>query len=232
MCQLLSIIGRIWLRTVLAHRVLWGFESSRVSDTANHYTSLCKDSDAQEVIPTVTIPLVRFAEGSTDGLDEKEGLNLYGGQQSDVTDCPEFSMSMQQLGSNFGCIPLAPILLYQGTHRVWQNISEVLQAHGMIRDSGIPNFSGLCIPVNTNLKISSWRAHLCDYFDKQLVDLIEFGFTLDFDRISSWKALLLIMLRLEIFRDMWTNTCKRNSSFKPFWDLLITLLLTCTSHPL
>ena len=34
----------------------------------------------------------------------------------------------------------------------------------------------------TNLKVSSWRAHLCDYFDKQLCDLIEFGFPLDFDR--------------------------------------------------
>ena len=52
----------------------------------------------------------------------------------------------------------------------------------MIRKCGIPNFLGLRIPVKTNLKISSWRAHLCDYFDKQLCDLIEFGFPLDFDR--------------------------------------------------
>ena len=41
---------------------------------------------------------------------------------------------------------------------------------------------GLRIPVKTKLKVSSWRKHLCDYFDKQLVDLIEFGFPLDFGR--------------------------------------------------
>ena len=61
----------------------------------------------------------------------------------------------------------------------------------MIRDSGIPNFLGLCIPVKTNLKISSWRAHLCDYFDKQLCDLIEFGFPLDFDRSRQFESTLV-----------------------------------------
>ena len=193
-----------------------GFESSRVSDMANHRTSLCKASDAQEIIPAVTIPSVQFAEGSTDGLSDKEGLNPNGSQQSDVSDCPEFSMSIQQLGSNFGCIPLTPIVLYQGTHRVWQNIPDVLQAHRMIRDSGIPNILGLCIPVNTNLEISSWKTHLCDYFDKQLVDLIEFGFPLDFDRTRQLESTFVNHAsarnffehvdKYSSFLNMWTNT--------------------------
>ena len=38
------------------------------------------------------------------------------------------------------------------------------------------------IPVNTNLNVSNWRRNLCDYFDQQLLDLIQFGFSLDFDR--------------------------------------------------
>ena len=58
----------------------------------------------------------------------------------------------------------------------------------MIRHSGIPNFLGLRIPVKTNLKVSSWREHLCDYFDKQLVDLIEFDFPLDFDRTMQLES--------------------------------------------
>ena len=68
---------------------------------------------------------------------------------------------------------------------------EVLQAHRLIRDSGLPNFLGLRIPVKTNLKIASWRAHLCDYFDKQLCDLIEFGFPLDFDRSRLLESTLV-----------------------------------------
>ena len=32
------------------------------------------------------------------------------------------------------------------------------------------------------MNVNSWRHHLVDYFDQQLSDLIEFGFSLDFDR--------------------------------------------------
>ena len=56
---------------------------------------------------------------------------------------------------------------YQGTSKVWYSIFSVLQAHKMIRNSGIPNLLGLHIPVKTNFKVSSWRKHLCDYCDKQ-----------------------------------------------------------------
>ena len=112
-------------------------------------------------------------------------------QQSDNASCREFIMSTKQLGSNFGCIPLTPMLLYQGSHKVWQEVPEILQAHKLIRNSGMPNFLGMRIPVKSNLKISSWRAHLCDYFDKQLCDLIEFGFPLDFDRSRHLESTLV-----------------------------------------
>ena len=36
--------------------------------------------------------------------------------------------------------------------------------------------------VPTNLNISNWIRFLVDYWDDQLVDLLEFGFPLDFDR--------------------------------------------------
>ena len=55
----------------------------------------------------------------------------------------EFLMSIQQLGSTFGCIPLTPISLYQGPPRVWHSIPDVLQEHRMIWDSGIPNYAFL-----------------------------------------------------------------------------------------
>ena len=52
----------------------------------------------------------------------------------------------------------------------------------MVRQSGVPNFLGLRIPIPTQLKVDRWRYYLRDYFDQQLPDLIEFGFPLDFDR--------------------------------------------------
>ena len=61
----------------------------------------------------------------------------------------------------------------------------------MIRDTGIPNFLGLHIPVKTNLNIASWRKHLVDYFEQQLPDLIEFRFPLDFDRARDLQSTLV-----------------------------------------
>ena len=36
--------------------------------------------------------------------------------------------------------------------------------------------------MSSKLKIKNWKNYLADYWDKQLVDLLEFGFPLDFDR--------------------------------------------------
>ena len=38
------------------------------------------------------------------------------------------------------------------------------------------------IPLNTQLKVHSWKKYLHSYWDQQLVDLIQFGFPLEFDR--------------------------------------------------
>ena len=58
----------------------------------------------------------------------------------------------------------------------------LFQHNKLIRESGIPNFGGLRNPVHTQLNVKAWRFHLRDYWDQQLVDLIEYGFPLDFDR--------------------------------------------------
>ena len=95
---------------------------------------------------------------------------------------PEYQKCKDQIGTKFGCVPLAPIYVYKGPTTYWHAIPDILTAHKLIRQSGLPNFLGLRIPVRTNLNVNSWRHHLVDYFDQQLPDLIEFGFPLDFDR--------------------------------------------------
>ena len=140
---------------------------------------------------TSMVNTVALKDYRVDASDVVGGLNPVDEQQPGIAACTEFRMSTKQLGSSFGCIPLTPMLLYQGSHKAWQEVPGILQAHRMIRDSGLPNFLGLRIPVTTNLKISSWRAHLCDYFDKQLCDLIEFGFPLDFDRSRHLESTLV-----------------------------------------
>ena len=50
------------------------------------------------------------------------------------------------------------------------------------KNSALPNFMALRIPVTSQLKIPAWKKYLDQYWDKQFVDLLEFGFPLDFDR--------------------------------------------------
>ena len=109
---------------------------------------------------------------------------------ADLSAVLEYQKCKEQIGTKFGCVPLAPIYVYTGPTRHRDSIPDILTAHKLIRQSGLPNFLGLRIPVRTNLNVSSWRHHLVDCFDQQLLDLIEFVFPLDFDRSRDFQAML------------------------------------------
>ena len=106
--------------------------------------------------------------------------------------CQELLLCQQQLNTAFGCIPLTAIKTYQGPVKIWNVIPDLVTAHTMVKASQLPNFLGLRIPVATNLNVPAWRKYLCNYFDQQLVDLIQYGFPLDFDRTRKlYKTMLL-----------------------------------------
>ena len=58
----------------------------------------------------------------------------------DLSLVPEFQKCKAQIGTEFGCIPLAPIYVYQGPEQYWEQIPYVLNVHRLIRGTGIPNF--------------------------------------------------------------------------------------------
>ena len=84
--------------------------------------------------------------------------------------------------NTFGFVPLNDLMVYTGKEVIWGSIPDIVEAHRKIRNSGLPNFMGLRIPVQSQLKISSWKKYLRQYWDHQLLDLIEYGFPLDFNR--------------------------------------------------
>ena len=59
---------------------------------------------------------------------------------------------------------------------------DILEAHSIIRNSGVPNFLKCKIPVQIQLRPKVWAQKLKDYWDQQLPYFIAFGFPLDFDR--------------------------------------------------
>ena len=130
---------------------------------------------------SVTMTMVTDNEmaANIDDLDHRNivGLNNKQGSSSHLMQ----NLCNQQIGDQFGCTPLEQFVTYQGPEVHWKSIPDIFQAHRLIKDSGLPNFLGMRIPVQTNLNVSNWRRHLVDYFDQQLPDLIQFAFPLDFD---------------------------------------------------
>ena len=94
----------------------------------------------------------------------------------------DFRACIKQNGDAFSVVPLTAMQSYTGKPVHWETIPDIYSSHTMIRQSGLPNFLGHRIPITSQLKPHRWRFHLRDFWDKQLPDLIEFGFPLDFDR--------------------------------------------------
>ena len=46
----------------------------------------------------------------------------------------------QQIGDQFGCVPLDKFVTYKDPDVYWKAISDTLEAHKLSRDSGMPNF--------------------------------------------------------------------------------------------
>ena len=89
---------------------------------------------------------------------------------------------LYQNDKNFGFIPINDLMVKTGPEIIWGQVPNIVEAHAKIKQSGLPNFMSLRIPVQTQLKVQSWKKYLHSYWDQWLLDLIHFGFPLDFDR--------------------------------------------------
>ena len=63
-----------------------------------------------------------------------------------------------------------------------------LDIHDIVKATGAPNFMTARIPVKSQLNDQAWKDNLTDYWDKQLCQLVEFGFPLDFNRNCDFKC--------------------------------------------
>ena len=80
------------------------------------------------------------------------------------------------------CGIITDLKLYQGPPVHWDTIPNTVEAHALIRNSGMQNFLKCRIPVLSQLRPDRWCFHLADYWDSQLLDQKPFGFPLYFKR--------------------------------------------------
>ena len=130
---------------------------------------------------------------------------------------------IQQNGNDFGYIPVNNLHTYNGPEVHWHIVPDILQAHQIIRHTGVPNFLNARIPVATQLNPDSWAKHLTSYWDQQLVDLIRFGFPLDFDRnfklLSSCQNHASAIEHVEHVDAYIADELKYGAMYGPFYHL-------------
>ena len=102
--------------------------------------------------------------------------------------CQEYNDCIHQTGSEVGFVPLTPLMVYKGPPKIWPACPDIIEAHKLIKKSGMPNFMSCRIPIQGQLQSEKWLYYLHDYWDKQLVDLITYGFPLDFDRTVTLQS--------------------------------------------
>ena len=98
--------------------------------------------------------------------------------------CDDYIACKSQMEKPFGVVPLSPPTTYVGAPTNNDCHTDPLLMHQLVCKYSCPTFLGLQIPVISNLNIPSCRAYLKQYWDQQLVHLLKFGFSLDFDRDS------------------------------------------------
>ena len=63
-------------------------------------------------------------------------------------------------------------------------MADPIELHKLVKASGTYNFWGLKIPVQSQLNVQQWETNLEGYWDTQLLELIRYGFPIDFNRQS------------------------------------------------
>ena len=124
----------------------------------------------------------------TMGMAHKRKRNIPEAIRLNAFYSKDYRNCVQQNGRNFGFLPMNDLLVYSGEEIVWGDVPNIIQAHKIIRNSNMPNFMAARIPVNAQFNIPAWKSHLSKYWDKQIVDLLQYGFPLDFDRSKPLNA--------------------------------------------
>ena len=82
----------------------------------------------------------------------------------------------------FGFVPLAEQMMPNDMLTHDSEALSPIEMHTMVRATEKPNFMEARLPVRSQLNVQAWKMNLTEYWDQQLLQLLEFGFPLDFNR--------------------------------------------------
>ena len=110
-------------------------------------------------------------------------VNKFPNVDSDI-----FHKWRRQSAFNFGFVPLGVQLMPEGD--VINDGVELtpIEMHHAVKKTNKPNFMLARIPVKGQLNVEAWCEHLGEYRDQQLLQLIRYGFPLDFNRACDIRS--------------------------------------------
>ena len=95
---------------------------------------------------------------------------------------PIFDLWQDQVDFTFGFVPLEEQVM--PTSNIPDSVfsGSLLQAHELVKGTGKRNYLQARIPIQSQLNVKQWEKALVGYWDRQLLDLLKYGFPLDFNR--------------------------------------------------
>ena len=126
--------------------------SGQVLPVHNRFMALCSDFRTQDTDSirdkvvhssqsTQTPKLASQSNADTANMTKASTSTYF--QHSSCYSSHNTTHESRELGSKFGCLTLSPVLLYNGDPKHRSEVLDVLQAHRLIRQSGVPNFWAL-----------------------------------------------------------------------------------------
>ena len=122
------------------------------------------------------------------GSDEKF-LNVTGKKRLEEllrckgdTDIKIFNEWRGQSDFDFGFVPFSDFVMPSVNESLSDCAIDPFALHKHIKDSGQLNFGGCRIPVTSQFKLQAWQKMFVGYWDVQLIQLLTFGFPLDYNR--------------------------------------------------
>ena len=145
-----------------------------VSDTSVKTSIETKGGVSDSFIPLYDVNFV--------GIEDKfaSSIMLSPKSHAEYVNQPIYQKWLTQSDFKFGYVPLQAQMMPVGSNQgIYTNAVDV---HRKVKQTGLPKFMGARIPVKSQLNVEKWKEALVGYWDQQLLQLIEYGFPLDFNR--------------------------------------------------
>ena len=130
------------------------------------------------------------------GLDDKYSSSILIKACHEGKSVPAFNaitheLWKSQIDFNFGFIPLGVFRLSDSNEINYMANYCPITAHKIVKQYNKPNYLGARLKVDSQLNLDEWKNELVGYWDTQLIDLVYFGFPLDFNQGSplQWEGL-------------------------------------------